>query len=192
MTRVADVHSVGGGSIFFVMAMLVSATTASSQETSLVDIHQGSELTEAARRLGQGGYELSDGTWVSFDKWFHSSWIDMRFEMLTQLSDDFGLLWGASTGQRAEKVRIDPSVELGFVVQKRPSPSTTLSLTVRSILGGNLTEQPCTADYGAIGGVQAVNCRLAASQLQPAQTLKHLANLHPNRLKLELRFMHQF
>lgn len=185
-------HSVGGGSIFFVMAILVSATTASGQETSLVGIHQGSELTEAVRRLGQGGYELSDGTWVPFDKWFHSSWIDMRFEMLTQLSDDFGLLWGASTGQRAEKVRIDPSVELGFVVRKRPRPSTTLSLTVRSILGGNLTEHPCTADYGAIGGVQAVNCRLAASQLQPARTLKLLSNLHPSRLNLELRFMQQF
>ncbi|MGX5845277.1 hypothetical protein ACWGTI_32095, partial [Mesorhizobium sp. ArgA1] len=170
----------------------VSATAASGQETSLVGIHQGSELTEAARRLGQGGYELRDGTWVSLDKWFHSSWIDMRFEMLTQLSDDFGLLWGASTGQRAEKLRIAPSVELGFVVQKRPRPSTTLSLTVRSILGGNLTEQPCTANYGAIGGVQAANCRLAASQLQPADTLKYLSNLHPNRLKLELRFMHRF
>ncbi|MGX5831827.1 hypothetical protein [Mesorhizobium sp. 43Arga] len=95
------------GLVSFVMAVWVSATTASGQETSFVDIHQGSELTEAARRLGQGGYELSDGTWVSFDKWFHSSWIDMPFEMLTQLSDDFGLLWGASTGQRAEKLRID-------------------------------------------------------------------------------------
>ncbi|MGX9087409.1 hypothetical protein ACWTU5_34555, partial [Mesorhizobium sp. 98Argb] len=95
------------GLVSLVMAVWVSATTASGQETSLVDIHQGSELTECARRLGQGGYELSDGTWVSFDKWFHSSWIDMRFEMLTQLSDDFGLLWGASTCQRAEKLRID-------------------------------------------------------------------------------------
>ena len=34
--------------------------------------------------------------------------------------------------------------------------------------------RPCTADYGAIGGVQAVNCRLAASQLDPAETLRHL------------------
>ncbi|MGX5806220.1 hypothetical protein ACWGS9_34380 [Bradyrhizobium sp. Arg314] len=180
------------GLVSSVMAVLVGATTASGQETSLVDIRQGSELTEAARRLGQGGYELSDGTWVSFDKWFHSRWIDMRFEMLTQLSDDFGLLWGASTGQRAEKLRIAPSVELGFVVQKRLRPSTTLSLTVRSILGGNLTEQPCTAYYGAIGGVQAANCRLAASQIQPAETLKYLSNLQPNRLKLELRFTHRF
>ncbi|MGX9147738.1 hypothetical protein [Mesorhizobium sp. 128a] len=178
--------------VSFVMAVLVSATTASGQETSLVDIHQGSELTAAARHLAHGGYELSGGTWVSFPKLYHSSWTDMRFEMLTQLSDSFGLLWGASTGQRAEKVRIDPSVELGFVVQKRPSPSTTISLTARSILGGNLTEQPCMADYGPIGGVQEANCRLAASELQPADTLKYLANLHPNRLKLELRFMHRF
>ncbi|MGX5851780.1 hypothetical protein ACWGTO_32845, partial [Mesorhizobium sp. PL10] len=108
MTALQKCIRLAAGFVPFVMAMLVSATAASGQETSLVGIHQGSELTEAARRLGQGGYELRDGTWVSLDKWFHSSWIDMRFEMLTQLSDDFGLLWSASTGQRAEKLRIEP------------------------------------------------------------------------------------
>ncbi|WP_254027398.1 hypothetical protein [Mesorhizobium ventifaucium] len=178
--------------MLFVSALFVSAMTANGQETSLVGIYQGSELTDAANHLGQGGYELSDGTRVSFDKWYHSSWIDMRFEMLTVLSDDFGILWGASTGQRAEKVRIDPSVKLGFILQKRPTPSTTLSLTVSSTLGGNLTERPCTADYGAIGGFQAVNCRLAASQLRPADTLKHMANINPSRLKLDLRFRGKF
>ncbi len=93
------------GFVLFVMAFFVSAMTAKGHETSLVGIYQGSELTATADHLGQGGYELSDGTLVSFDKWYHSNWIDMRFEMLTQLSDDFGILWGASTGQRAEKVR---------------------------------------------------------------------------------------
>ncbi|WP_245418819.1 hypothetical protein [Mesorhizobium sp. WSM3864] len=174
------------------MAFFVSDMTAHGQETSLVGIYQGSELTAAANHLGRGGYELSDGTKVSFDKWYHSKWIDMRFEMLTQLSDDFGLLWGASTGQRAEKVRIEPSVKLGFILQKRPTLSTTLSLTVTSILGGNLTERPCMADYGAIGGFQTVNCRLAASQLRPADTLKYMANINPSRLKLDLRFTGKF
>ncbi|WP_404928065.1 hypothetical protein [Mesorhizobium sp. ORM16] len=178
--------------VLFVMAFFVSAMTANGQETSLVGIYQGSELTAAANHLGQGGYELSGGTKVSFDKWYHSRWIDMRFEMLTQLSDDFGLLWGASTGQRAEKVRIDPGVKLGFILQKRPTPSTTLSLTVSSILGGNLTERPCTADYGALGGFHTVNCRLAASQLRPSDTLKYMTNLEPSRWKLDLRFRGEF
>ncbi|WP_202303113.1 MULTISPECIES: hypothetical protein [unclassified Mesorhizobium] len=178
--------------VLFVMTLFVSTMTANGQETSLVGISQGSELTAAANHLGQGGYELSGGTNVSFDKWYHSKWIDMRFEMLTQLSDDFGLLWGASTGQHAEKVRIDPGVKLGFILQKRPTPSTTLSLTVSSILGGNLTERPCTADYGAVGGFQTVNCRLAASQFRPADTLKYMANINPSRLKLDLRFRGEF
>ncbi|MEI8702932.1 MAG: hypothetical protein EOR99_26340 [Mesorhizobium sp.] len=180
------------GLVLLVSALFVSAMTANGQETSLVGIYQGSELTDAANQLGQGGYALSDGTQVSFDKWYHSSWIDMRFEMLTQLSDDFGLLWGASTGQRAEKVRIQPGVKLGFILQKRPTPSTTLTLTVSSILGGDLTERPCTADYGAVGGFQAVNCRLAASQLPPADTLKYMANMNPSRLNLDLRFRAKF
>ncbi|WP_246800724.1 hypothetical protein [Mesorhizobium amorphae] len=176
----------------FGMVFPLGAMTANGQETSLLDIQQGSELTAVAGRLGQGGYELSDGTWVSFDKWYRSKWIDMRFEMLTKLSDDFGLLWGASSGQRAKKVRIDPGMKLGFIVQKRPTPSTTLSLIVSTILGGNLTEQPCTAKYGDIGGVQTVNCRLAASRLPPADTLKHLINVHPSRLRLRLWFRGQF
>ncbi|WP_027038526.1 hypothetical protein [Mesorhizobium ciceri] len=176
----------------FVVAFFVTAMAANGQETSLVGIYQGSELTAAAKRLGEGGYELSDGTPVSFDEWYHSSWTDMRFEMLTQLSDDFGLLWGASTGQRAEKVRIDPSVKLGFILQRRPTPSTTLSLTVSSILGGDLTERPCIADYGPVGGVHAVNCRLAASQLRPSDTLKYMTNLEPSRWKLDLRFRGEF
>ncbi|MDX0506503.1 hypothetical protein GOC91_28415 [Sinorhizobium medicae] len=180
------------GFVLFVMAFFVSAMTAKGHETSLVGIYQGSELTATADHLGQGGYELSDGTLVSFDKWYHSNWTDMRFEMLTQLSDDFGILWGASTGQRAEKVRIEPSVKLGFILQKRPTASTTLSLTVSSILGGNLTERSCTADYGAISGEQSVNCRLAASQLRPSDTLKYMINLEPSRLKIDLRFTGEF
>lgn len=180
------------GFVLFVMAFFVSAMTANGQETSLVGIYQGSELTAAANHLGRGGYELSDGTQVSFDKWYHSSWVDMRFEMLTQLSDDFGILWGASTGQHAEKVRIDPAVKLGFILQKRPTPTTTLSLAVSSTLGGSLTERPCAADYGAIGGVQMVNCRLAASQLRPSDSLKYLTNLEPSRWKFDLRFRGEF
>jgi hypothetical protein len=161
-------------------------------ETNFVGLYQGSDLTDIAEGLAYGGYELSDGTRVSFDHWYHSDWVDTRFEMLTQFSDDFGVLWGASTGQRAPKVRINPSLKLGIILQRQPTPSTTLSLTVSTILGGNLNELPCTADYGAIGGVQTVNCRLAASPLPPAETLKYLKKDAPSRLTLRLQFKARF
>ena len=75
-----------------------------------------------------------------------------------------------------------------------PAPSliTTLSLTVSGIFGGRLTESPCEADYGDIGGIQTVNCRLAASVLAPEETLKYLMNAAPNRLSLSLSFSGSF
>lgn len=36
-----------------------------------------------------------------------------------------------------------------------------------------LTERACTADCGDIGGIQRVNCRLAASALLPEETLRY-------------------
>ena len=47
------------------------------------------------------------------------------------------------------------------------------------MLGGTLHEKSCSADYGQIGGVQEVNCRLAASTLPPAETLRYLLNEKP-------------
>jgi hypothetical protein len=176
----------------FAFVLAVSQLPASALETHLVGIYQGSPLSNDVEGLRIGGYELSNGTWVSFDKWYHSDWTDMRFEMLTQFSDRFGILWGASTGQRAEKVRIKPSLLLGFILQRHPTPSTTFSLTLRSILGGNLTESPCIADYGAIGGIQTVNCRLAASTLPPPETLKYLKRDAPARLSVSVRFKVNF
>lgn len=178
--------------ILFVLAIADFPLPAIAQETYLVGIHQGSNLADMAERLGYGGYELSDGRWQSFDGWYRSPWIDMRFEMMTQLSDNVGILWGLSTGQSARKLRIDPSVKLGVILQVHPTPSTTLSFTASSTLGGNLRELPCTADYGAIGGIQTVNCRLAASPIPPAETLKYLVRASPSRLTLSLWFRGTF
>lgn len=176
----------------FVVILAGSPLPAAALDINLIGIYQGSSLTAMAQVLGNGGFELSDGTWVSFYKWYHSDWVDLRFEMLTQFSDNFGIIWGASTGQYAEKLRIDPSAKLGVIFQQQPTPSTTLSLTVSSTLFGNLSEFPCTADYGAIGGIQIVNCRLAASPLPPADTLKFLAKATPSRLSVSLSFRGRF
>jgi len=59
--------------------------------------------------------------------------------------------------------------------------------------GGGLKEGTCVADYGDIGGVQSVNCRLAASELPPQETLKHLFNQAPHdRVTLNFRYSINF
>jgi hypothetical protein len=149
-------------------------------------------LSDLAGSLGDGGYELSDGTWVSFRNWYDSDWVDFRVELLTQLSDNFGVLWGASTGEWGEKYTIEPSLRLGFVSQVQPRPNASLSLTVTTTIGGRLFERPCEADYGEIGGIQPVNCRLAASLLQPEETLQYLLNVDPNRFNITLSYAASF
>ncbi|TIP07073.1 MAG: hypothetical protein E5X90_20540, partial [Mesorhizobium sp.] len=63
----------------------------------------------------------------------------------------------------------------------------TLSLSVTSTFGGNLSEKPCVADYGDLG-TYSVNCRLAAGETAPEDTLKYLVNATPERLRLWLNY----
>lgn len=181
----------------FAACAAASPSPAAAQELAValhvIDIAQGSELTESVRNLANGGYELSDGTWVSLPKWYHTDWPDTHIDMLTQVGEDFGLLWGLGTGERGEKYTIDPSLRIGFVAQAHPSANTTLSLTVRGILWGNLTEKTCEGDYGEIGGgLQIVNCRLAATPLPTQETLQYLADAEPNRLHVSLTYSASF
>ncbi|RUU12526.1 hypothetical protein EOD23_07220 [Mesorhizobium sp. USDA-HM6] len=173
----------------FLLCALLGASPAAAQEmtTSLVDIHQGSPLSDRAKDLGNGGYELQDGSQVSFNRWYHTNWIDMHVDLLTQLTENSGILWGFGTGEQAEKYRIAPSLKLGFLTQRHPNPNSTLSLSVTSIIGGNLTEKPCVADYGDLG-TYSVNCRLAAGEMAPEDTLKYLVNATPERLRLWLNY----
>lgn len=171
------------------LCALLFASAAAAQEwtTSLVDIHQGSPLSDKARGLGNGGYELQSGSWVSFNQWYHANWVDMHVDLLTQITPDTGILWGFGTGEQAEKYSIAPSLKLGFLTQTHPNPNSTLSLSVTSIFGGNLTEKPCLADYGDLGSY-SVNCRLAAGETAPEETLKYLVNATPERLHLWLNY----
>ena len=168
---------------------LVGASPAIAQEmtTSLVDIHQGSPLSDRARGLGNGGYELQNGTFVSFNQWYRASWVDMHVDLLTQITEDTGILWGFGTGEEGEKYRIAPSLKLGFLTQMHPSPNSTLSLSLTTTFGGKLTEKSCEADYGDFG-TYSVNCRLAASQLAPEETLKYLVNAKPESQHLWLNY----
>jgi hypothetical protein len=73
------------------------------------------------------------------------------------------------------------------------SKSSTLTLNGYYTFGGKLKEKSCTADYGEIGGVQEVNCRLAATELPPAETLKYLLNERPLNYKIvNVQFRFEF
>ncbi|TGQ33263.1 MULTISPECIES: hypothetical protein [unclassified Mesorhizobium] len=164
-----------------------SPATAQDITTSLVDIHQGSPLSDRARSLGDGGYELQNGSWVSFNQWYHTNWLDLHVDLLTQLTENTGILWGFGTGEKGEKYSVEPSLKLGFLTQTHPTPKSTLSFSLTSTIGGNLTEKPCVANYGDLG-IYSVNCRLAATDMAPEETLKYLVNAKPESMHLWLNY----
>ncbi|GGH62166.1 hypothetical protein GVY41_18095 [Frigidibacter albus] len=164
-----------------------------NRKTFLIGIREGSQLSADVRSVRAGGYELADGTPIDFDRWYSTDWTDLGVTFLTQVTPGLGVLWGASTGERGEKYRIDPALTLGVILQRRIGKRAFATLTAQTILGGNLREDTCMADYGAIGGVQEVNCRLAASTLAPAETLDYLLDAPAyDRHYLKLVFTWEF
>lgn len=159
--------------------VLAEEPTLALDNAQLVDIHAGSPLSDFVRRLKVGGYELADGTNQDFAQWYDSRWRDLSVSFLTQVDDGFGLYWGFSSGERGAKYVIQPGAKLGFILQEQLSPETTLTLSGIVSLWGRLKERPCLADYGEIGGIQKVNCRLAATPMPPSQTLDHLLDEAP-------------
>jgi len=161
--------------------------------THLVEIAQDSELSRLASSYRDGGFETAGGQWVGFDKWYLPKWTDTRVTWMTQVSPEFGMLWGFSTGEQAEKYRISPSLKLGIVYQTKVGLNASFSVRATSVLGGRMNEKTCTANYGDIGGIEQVNCRLAASEMPPADTLKYLINaLPPNRHYVWVRYVMTF
>ena len=148
--------------------------------TSLIEIKQGSELSNKMRLYqGSGGYDLSGGSPVNLKAWYTPTFVDTRVTYMTQLHPKVGLIWGFSTGENAQKYTVDPSMKLGLVFSHEFDKTSALSLKGTTILAGRLRESACTANYGDIGGVQQVNCRMAASALAPSQTLQYLYNEKP-------------
>lgn len=162
------------------------------EDAQLTNVRVG-DLSSEVDALSRGAGLLSDGTEFSFDRWYDSNWADLRFTFLTPISGNFGVYWGFGTGERGEKYAIDPSVKLGFVSISPISENSYLSLSVSAVLGGYLREKTCTADYGAIGGVQLVNCRMADSTLPPSETLKYLLDEPPkDQVVVTLRYQLKF
>jgi hypothetical protein len=180
-----------------ILLMCISGDAAKGEtfweRTQLVDVSYGGGLSGTARSLGRGGYELSDGTPVGLRDWYSSDWQDLSVTLITQVSDNFGIYWGFSTGERGEAYRIEPGARVGFILYEELSENSAISISATALLGGDLREDSCTADYGAIGGVQKVNCRLAASFLEPARTLDYLVRESPpDRIRVNLRYTFRF
>lgn len=191
------------------MALLVSAmdmaradavnwatlqSTALRIETSyLVSAQFGSAWSRQVSQVRSQGYESAGGAWISMDPWYRSAWKDLRLTWMTPLTRDSGFIWGLGTGERGEKYAIAPSLKLGFVQQASVGRNALLSLRATTVIGGRLSEKSCTADYGEIGGVQEVNCRMAATATPPAETLKYLMNGPPrDRFEVMVQFKHLF
>jgi len=163
------------------------------QTTKLIEFKQGSELSSKVDLYRTGGYDLASGAPQNFKNWYTPSFTDLRITYMTPISQSIGVIWGVSTGEKAPKYTIDPSIKLGLVMSHEFDKRSYLSVKATTIVGGRLRESSCSADYGDIGGVQQVNCRLAASTLQPSQTLQYLHNDKPyNFNTLLIQFVKNF
>lgn len=161
--------------------------------TYLVGVAMGSSLSVIPRSAQSSGYELSDGTPVRFDRWYQERVPNLQFDFVTEIAPDLGFLWGVGTGEYGEKYRIDPSLRVGLLYTRPVGRNGVLSLRLTTRLGGHLRERSCTADYGDIGGVQRVNCRLAATPLEPSETLDFLWNERPgDRLQASVGLLFRF
>lgn len=163
------------------------------ESTYLLDLRQGSLLSSKVSQLRGQSYENAFGEKISFDKWYSHSWTDARILFMTQITQSGGVIWGFSTGEKGEKYTIEPGFTLGFIYQKVLSKNSLLTFYGTTVFGGNLKEKPCVADYGEIGGVQTVNCRLAATTLQPVETLQYLMNEKPKQdMLISVKWTYKF
>lgn len=163
--------------------------------THWIGLEHHTPLSRQVSQFRNQGYELSGGQAINFNTWYSTDWQDMRLSWLTQVHPSWGFIWGFGTGERGQKYRIDPSLQLGLLMNQAIDPHSAWSLKVSTRVGGRLKEKPCEAFYNAdpASGMQTVNCRLAASELPPEETLQYLLNTPPDdRLSLTVRYVRQF
>lgn len=160
--------------------------------TYLIALEQGTEQSRKVSGLGFGGFDLAGGDPIAFERWYRSSWKDSTFTFMTQVNKNWGVVWGLRTGESGPKYTISPGLTLGIITQRQLSPNFYISLQATTLIGNKLTEKPCTANYGDVGGVHVVNCRLAAAPIAPAETLKYLVHDSPNRHKLAIKLVLTF
>ena len=151
-----------------------------SQATYLIDVNIESTLNRRAKALRDGGFETATGEQINFYSWYAPHANEIHVTLMTQITRNFGAIWGAGSGERADKYTIDPSLKIGFVYQAEIRKNHLFSISGIGSLGGDFREHTCMADYGDIGGVREVNCRLAATEMPPEMTLNYLESGKPD------------
>lgn len=169
-------------------------TLASAQDlfekTFLYKFSDSSSRSKIVRSVSRGGYELDDGRYQSFRGWYSSDIPDLTLLLYTEANPNFAVIWGISTGEYGEKYRIDPTLHLGFSVTHAFTPHFSITLTAIGALGGRLSEKSCFANYPPFGTYE-VNCRLAASELPPAETLDYMMSArgwHESTISIKLDY----
>ena len=183
-----------GAALCAVLALTATGGAAQEflEDARLIDLRVSTQ-SDRVDRLQSGGGILSDGTPYSFRPWYDGDLGDLRLTMFTPTSENFGVYWGFGTGESGEKYEIEPSLKVGFLATERIGERSLLSLSVSDVVGGYLREKTCTADYGAIGGVQTVNCRMAGSVLPPSETLTYLVDEPPgDQVRVSLNYRYRF
>lgn len=160
--------------------------------TRILDITDDIPKAGYARDFQLGGFELAQGEYKSFEDWYARDYPSIYVEGLTSIRKDLAVNWGVSTGEKGDKYKIDPSVKIGLQYLHEIDRDSEWIVSAFRYLGGGFREKTCTADYGSVGGLQEVNCRLAASELAPEETLKYLVrDMHQDwglQLVYQLRF----
>lgn len=140
----------------------------------LVDLTNGGLNSDLVRSAAAQGFELSGGQAVDLQRWYSPRVPNLSAAFLTEVSPHFGVIWGGAVGERGEKYTLGPTATLGVVFRKSIAHNLVLEMEVSGIYGGRLRERACVGNFGAIGGVQRVNCRLAATLIAPKETLNYL------------------
>jgi hypothetical protein len=149
--------------------------------------------SNVVRAAAQDGLELSGGEMLGLNTWYTPAFPNISASFETQLARGVSVLWGGSIGESGPKYSLGPSGMIGLAVRRPVALRGMLSLEVMGTLGGALRERSCVGDYGALGGVQPVNCRLAASTLPPKETLSYLWNEPPAAYaSVRLAYIFQF
>ncbi len=60
--------------------------------TYLIDIRPETALSDRVKGASLSGYELSGGEFLDFQRWYGRRWVDFRVDLMTQLSDEVGIL----------------------------------------------------------------------------------------------------
>lgn len=159
----------------------------------LIDIRIGTGLSATAKSLGKTQFELMDGRIQTLREFYQLQMPSIGASIAYDLNDTSAVILGFDTGERGKKYTIDPAIRLGFYVSYNISTNTKIEAISHFIVGGNLREKACLGDYGDIGGIQSVNCRLAATPLPPEETLKFLSNVKGNvNNKTTVTLRHRF